>query len=205
MPVHAVPEFINYAKANPGKLNMASAGIGSGNHLFGELFKLETRIELAHVKYRGAGSALVDLLAGHAQVMFGAASSSMEFVKTGKLRALAVTTNSCRAGERCGRQSCRPETPDTLGRGMGIRSGEGAAESTPPSVPGATPRCMLGRSSWQQCERFALPQLGPRCAQARSRSTGRCRRGSRPRSSLRRRPRRRLQRRGLGKQCRRYV
>ena len=94
LPVHTVPEFIDYARANPSKLNMASAGIGSGNHLFGELFKIETGIELVHVKYRGAGPALVDLLAGNAQVMFASASSSMEFVKTGKLRALAVTTTT---------------------------------------------------------------------------------------------------------------
>jgi tripartite-type tricarboxylate transporter receptor subunit TctC len=94
VPVHTLPEFIAYAKANPGKLTMASAGIGSGNHLFGELFKIMTGIELLHVTYRGAGPALVDLIAGQAQVMFASVSSSIEFVKAGKVRALASTTRT---------------------------------------------------------------------------------------------------------------
>src|SRR5262249_21722097 len=82
------------AKQNPGKLTMASAGVGSGNHLFGELFKIETGIELVHVTYRGAGPALVDLMAGQAQLMFASVSSSIGFVKAGKLRALAVATKT---------------------------------------------------------------------------------------------------------------
>jgi tripartite-type tricarboxylate transporter receptor subunit TctC len=92
LPVHSVPQLIAYAKANPGKLTMASAGIGSGNHLFGTLFSIMTGIELVNVSYRGAGPALVDLMAGRAQVMFASISSSIGFVKAGKLRALAVTT-----------------------------------------------------------------------------------------------------------------
>jgi tripartite-type tricarboxylate transporter receptor subunit TctC len=91
VPVNTVPEFITHAKANPGKLNMASAGIGSGNHIAGELFKMMTG-ELVHVPYRGAGPALVDLLGGQVQVMFATMSSSIEYVRAGKLRALAVTT-----------------------------------------------------------------------------------------------------------------
>ncbi len=94
VPVHALPQFIAYAKANPGKLIMASAGIGSGNHLFGELFKIMAGIDLVHVAYRGAGPALVDLIAGQAQVMFASVSSSIEFVKAGKVRALAVTATT---------------------------------------------------------------------------------------------------------------
>lgn len=94
VPVHTLPEFIAYAKRNPGKLTMASAGIGSGNHLFGELFKIMAGIELVHVTYRGAGPALVDLIAGQAQVMFASVSSSIEFVKAGKVRALAATTKT---------------------------------------------------------------------------------------------------------------
>jgi tripartite-type tricarboxylate transporter receptor subunit TctC len=94
VPVRTLPEFIAYAKANPGKLTMASAGIGSGNHLFGELFKIMTGIDLLHVTYRGAGPALVDLIAGQAQVMFASVSSSIEFVKAGKVRALASTTRT---------------------------------------------------------------------------------------------------------------
>jgi tripartite-type tricarboxylate transporter receptor subunit TctC len=92
LPVHSVPELIAYAKANPGKLTMASAGIGSGNHLFGTLFQIMTGTQFVNVSYRGAGPALVDLMAGRAQVMFASISSSIGFVKAGKLRALAVTT-----------------------------------------------------------------------------------------------------------------
>jgi tripartite-type tricarboxylate transporter receptor subunit TctC len=68
VPVKTVPEFIAYAKANPGKINMSSAGIGSGNHIAGELFKMMTGVNLVHVPYRGAGLALVDLLAGQRQI-----------------------------------------------------------------------------------------------------------------------------------------
>jgi tripartite-type tricarboxylate transporter receptor subunit TctC len=92
VPVNTVPEFITHAKANPGKLNMASAGIGSGNHIAGELFKMMTGVKLVHVPYRGAGPALVDLLGGQVQVMFATMSSSIEYVRASKLRALAVTT-----------------------------------------------------------------------------------------------------------------
>jgi tripartite-type tricarboxylate transporter receptor subunit TctC len=92
LPVKTVPELIAYAKVNPGKINMASGGIGSGNHIFGELFKMMTGVNLVHVPYRGAGPALVDLLGGQLQVMFASMSSSIEYVRAGKLRALAVTT-----------------------------------------------------------------------------------------------------------------
>ena len=91
MPVKTVPEFIAYAKANPGKVNMASGGIGSGNHIFGELFKMMAGVDLVHVPYRGAGPALADLLGGQVQVMFASTSSSIEYVRAGRLRALAVT------------------------------------------------------------------------------------------------------------------
>jgi tripartite-type tricarboxylate transporter receptor subunit TctC len=91
VPVKTVSEFIAYAKANPDKINMASAGIGSGNHIAGELFKMMTGVNLVHVPYRGAGPALVDLLGGQVQVMFATMSSSIEYVRAGKLRALAVT------------------------------------------------------------------------------------------------------------------
>src|SRR5262245_17810250 len=77
VPVKTVPEFIGYAKANPGKINMASAGSGSGNHIAGELFKMMTGVNLVHVPYRGAGPALVDLLGGQVQVMFASMSSSI--------------------------------------------------------------------------------------------------------------------------------
>jgi tripartite-type tricarboxylate transporter receptor subunit TctC len=92
VPVKTVPEFIAHAKANPGKINMASGGIGAGNHIAGELFKMMAGVNLVHVPYRGAGPALIDLLAGQVQVMFASISSSIEYVRAGKLRALAATT-----------------------------------------------------------------------------------------------------------------
>jgi tripartite-type tricarboxylate transporter receptor subunit TctC len=91
-PAKTVPEFIGYAKANPGKINYASVGIGSAGHVSGELFKMMTGTKMTHVPYRGAGPALTDLLAGQVQVMFPTTVSSIENIKTGKLRALAVTS-----------------------------------------------------------------------------------------------------------------
>ena len=92
LPATTVPEFIAYAKANPGKLTMASGGIGTLSHVEGELFKMMTGVNLVHVPYRGLAPALTDLLGGQVQVMFASMSSSMEYMRTGKLRALAVTT-----------------------------------------------------------------------------------------------------------------
>jgi tripartite-type tricarboxylate transporter receptor subunit TctC len=92
LPASTLPEFIAYARANPGKINMASAGIGSGNHLFGELFKSATGVNLVHVPYRGAAPALVDLLGGRMHVMFAPLSIAVEHARAGRLRALAVMT-----------------------------------------------------------------------------------------------------------------
>jgi tripartite-type tricarboxylate transporter receptor subunit TctC len=92
VPVKTVPEFIAYAKANPGKINMASAGIGSGGHLAGELFKMMTGVNLVHVPFRGNGPALTALLGGQVEVQFATLASSVEFIRTGKLRALGITT-----------------------------------------------------------------------------------------------------------------
>jgi len=91
-PAKTVLEFIAYAKANPSKINMASAGSGSSQHMAGELFKMMAGIEMVHVPYRGAAPALTDLLAGQVQVMFDNLTSSVEHVRGGRLRGLAVTT-----------------------------------------------------------------------------------------------------------------
>ena len=91
-PAKTVPEFIAYAKANPGKINMGSAGVGSPPHMIGELFKMMTGIDMVHVPYRGAAAVLTDLLGGQVQVYFGALPASIEYIKTGRLRALAVTS-----------------------------------------------------------------------------------------------------------------
>ena len=92
VPAKSVPEFVTYAKANPGKINMASSGNGSVQHVSGELFKMMTGISMVHVPYRGAAPALTDLISGQVQVMFDAVSSSIEHIRAGKLRALAMTT-----------------------------------------------------------------------------------------------------------------
>ena len=92
VPAKTVPEFIAYAKANPGKLNMASGGNGAPSHIAGELFKMMTGVNMVHVPYRGAAPALTDLLGGQVQVYFGPMPASIEHIKAGKLRALAVTT-----------------------------------------------------------------------------------------------------------------
>src|SRR5579863_2414223 len=92
VPAHTVKEFIDYAKANPGKVNMASAGIGTSTHLSGALFMQMTGVNLVHVPYRGAGPALVDMLGGQVQAFFDNLPSSIGYIKAGKLRALAVTT-----------------------------------------------------------------------------------------------------------------
>jgi tripartite-type tricarboxylate transporter receptor subunit TctC len=89
-----VPELIAYAKANPGKLNMASSGNGTSPHLAGELFKMMTGVDMAHVPYRGAGPALTDLLGGQVQVMIASTAASMSYITSGKLRPLAVTTST---------------------------------------------------------------------------------------------------------------
>jgi tripartite-type tricarboxylate transporter receptor subunit TctC len=92
VPVKSVPEFIAYAKANPGKISMASAGPGSAPHIFGELFKAMTGVDLVPVHYRGSGPAFADLFSGQVQVMFDILSSSIAHIRAGKLRPLAVTT-----------------------------------------------------------------------------------------------------------------
>jgi tripartite-type tricarboxylate transporter receptor subunit TctC len=92
VPANSVPEFIAYAKANPGKINMASSGNGTSPHVAGELFKLMTGINMVHVPYRGGAPALTDLLAGQVQVYFTTVANGIEYVRAGRLRALGVST-----------------------------------------------------------------------------------------------------------------
>jgi tripartite-type tricarboxylate transporter receptor subunit TctC len=103
VPANTVPEFIAYAKANPGKINMASGGNGSVQHVSGELFKMMANIDIRHVPYRGSAPALIDLLGGQVQVMFDLMSTSIGHIRAGKLRALAVTTAM--------RSEALPDTP----------------------------------------------------------------------------------------------
>jgi tripartite-type tricarboxylate transporter receptor subunit TctC len=129
-PAKTVPEFITYAKANPGKLSMASPGIGTTPHLVGELFMQMTGINIVHVPYRSSAPALTDLLGGQVQMTFGPLPSTIEFVRAGTLRALAVTTET--------RLKILPEIP-TIGEflpgyeGSG-RYGVGAPKTTPAEV-----------------------------------------------------------------------
>jgi len=92
LPVKTVPEFVAYAKANAGKVNVASGGAGGPDHASAELFKMMAGVNMVHVPYRGAAPALTDLLGGQVQVMFDAVPSSIEHIRAGRLRALAVTT-----------------------------------------------------------------------------------------------------------------
>src|SRR6185437_9360479 len=92
LPIKSVPELIAYAKANPGKLNFATVGAGSAQHLYAEYFKMMTGIDMVPVHYRGAAPAITDLVAGRVQVMIDAVVSSLSYIKSGQLRALAVTT-----------------------------------------------------------------------------------------------------------------
>jgi tripartite-type tricarboxylate transporter receptor subunit TctC len=92
LPVKTIPEFIAYAKANPGKINMASNGVGGSNHVFGALFQMMTGVDLVHVPYRT--SMMPDLLSGQVQVYFGPTTSAIDFIRSGKLRVLGVTTST---------------------------------------------------------------------------------------------------------------
>src|SRR5262245_20444191 len=94
LPVKTVAEFIAYAKANPDKINMASAGVGTSIHVSGELFKMMTGVSMAHVPYRGSAPMLTDLMGGQVQVTFDNLPPSIEFIRAGKLRPLAVTTST---------------------------------------------------------------------------------------------------------------
>jgi tripartite-type tricarboxylate transporter receptor subunit TctC len=94
VPADTVPEFIAYAKANPGKMSMGSGGAGAPSHLYGELFKKLTGVDLVHVPFRGGGPAVIALLGGQVQVFFGTVSGSIDHIRAGKLRPLGVTTGT---------------------------------------------------------------------------------------------------------------
>ena len=129
-PAKTVAEFIAYGKANPGKINMASSGNGTSVHLSGELFMAMTGVKMTHVPYRGSAPALTDLIAGTVDVMFDNMPSSIEFIKTGKLRALGVTTET--------RNEALPDVPvvaDTVpGYEASAFFGINAPKGTPPEI-----------------------------------------------------------------------
>ena len=130
VPVKTVAEFIAYCKANPGKINMASAGIGNSTHMAGELFKMMTGADMTHVPYRGSAPALTDLIAGRVQVMFDLMPSSIGYIRGGRLRPLAVTTLE--------RSDALPDVPSLADFVPGYEAsavgGFGAPKGTPQEV-----------------------------------------------------------------------
>jgi len=130
VPAKTVAEFIAYAKANPGKVNMASSGSGTSVHLSGEMFKSMAGIDMVHVPYRGAGPALIDLVAGQVHVIFDNLPSSIEKIRAGQLRALAVTTEK--------RSPALPDVPTVAETVPGYEAsawfGMGAPKGTPADV-----------------------------------------------------------------------
>jgi len=130
LPVKTIPELISHAKANPGKLNFASAGVGTGIHMAGELFKLTTGVNMVHVPYRGAAGAMTDLIGGQVQLMFDTTAASIPHIKGGKVRALAVTTAT--------RSALLPDLPTVADTVPGYEAsgpfGLGAPKDTPPAI-----------------------------------------------------------------------
>ena len=127
VPARSVPEFITYAKANPGKISMASGGVGASSHMSGELFKFMTGINMVHVPYRGVAPALADLIGGQVQVLFDTMPNTIEYIKTGKVRALAVTTTS--------RNAATPNLPTVAEFLPGYESSAWYGVSAPKGTP----------------------------------------------------------------------
>jgi tripartite-type tricarboxylate transporter receptor subunit TctC len=132
IPVKTVPEFIAYVRANPGKINMASSGNGSPQHISGELFKMMAGVDMVHVPYRGSAPALTDLLGGQVQVMFNTTPPSIEHIRANTLRALAVTGAT--------RSEALPDLPTVGDFVPGYEAsswlGVGAPKNTPPEIIG---------------------------------------------------------------------
>jgi tripartite-type tricarboxylate transporter receptor subunit TctC len=130
VPAKSVPEFIAYAGTNPGRLSMASAGNGTASHMAGELFKMMAGVNMVHVPYRGGGPALTDLIGGQVQAMFPGTIASIEYIRTGKLRALAVTTAT--------RSEALPDLPTVgdfvPGYEASLMDGVGAPKNTPAEI-----------------------------------------------------------------------
>ena len=152
-PANTVPELIAYAKANPGKINMASAGNGSPPHVAGELFKIMAGVDIVHVPYRGGGPALVDLLGGQVQMFFGVLASSIEYIRAGKLRALAVTT------------ATPVEALPNVPRVADFLPGYEASDWYGICAPRGTPVEIINRLNAEINAGLADPKLGPRLAE----------------------------------------
>ena len=152
--INSVNDFIKYARANPGKLNMASSGNGTSIHLAGELFKSQTGTFMAHIPYRGSGPALLDLAAGNMDVMFDNLPSAMQLIKAGKLKALAVTSNQ--------RSAALPELP-TVEEAAGLKGFE-ASSWFGLLAPAGTPPDVVNRIQQEVAKSLATPALKERLA-----------------------------------------
>ena len=152
--INSVNDFIKYARANPGKLNMASSGNGTSIHLAGELFKSQTGTFMAHIPYRGSGPALLDLAAGNMDVMFDNLPSAMQLIKAGKLKALAVTSNQ--------RSAALPELP-TVEEAAGLKGFE-ASSWFGLLAPAGPPPDVVNRIQQEVAKSLATPALKERLA-----------------------------------------
>jgi tripartite-type tricarboxylate transporter receptor subunit TctC len=153
VPAKTVAEFIAYAKSNPGKVNMASSGVGTSVHLSGALFMMMTGVNLVHVPYRGAAPALTDMLAGHVQVMFDNLPSSIAHIQAGRLRALAVTTAT--------RAAALPNVPTVADTVPGYE----ASAFFGMAVPKGTPRPIIDKLNRTINQALADPALQARLAE----------------------------------------
>jgi tripartite-type tricarboxylate transporter receptor subunit TctC len=149
-----VKEFIQYAKANPGKMNMASSGNGTSIHLAGELFKSQTGTFMAHIPYRGSGPALLDLVGGNMDVMFDNLPSAMPLIKSGKLTALAVTSSQ--------RSAALPDLP-TIEEAAGLKGFE-ASSWFGLLAPAGTPADVVSRIQQEVAKSLASPAMKERLA-----------------------------------------
>jgi tripartite-type tricarboxylate transporter receptor subunit TctC len=138
-PAKTIPEFIAYAKARPGMVLMASAGIGSGPHVTGELFQMMTGLSMVHVPYRGEGPALADLIGGQVQVMFGVMASSIPYVRSGALRPLGVTTQT--------RSAALPDVPAISEFVPGYEASSVYGLGAPARTPGAIIETLNGAAN----------------------------------------------------------
>jgi tripartite-type tricarboxylate transporter receptor subunit TctC len=136
LPVNTVAEFIAYAKANPGKINFASSGNGTGSHVAAELFKFMTGVDIVHVPYRGPAQALTDLIGGRVQVMFDVLTSSIAHIRAGEVRALAVTTAA--------RSAALPDIPTIADTVPGYESSGWAGVGAPTNTPAEIVRLLNG-------------------------------------------------------------
>ena len=153
VPAHTVKEFIDYAKANPGKVNMASSGIGTSVHLSGALFMMMTGVEMVHVPYRGAAPALTDMLANQVQVMFDNLPSSIGHIQAGRLRALAVTTAE--------RSKALPDVPTVAETVPGYE----ASAWFGMAVPKGTPRPIIDKLNHEVNAALADPTMQAKLAE----------------------------------------